>query len=434
MNDNHIEIKERRNGLLTKGVLFLVFSLLSLIIALLPYLIKSLAANGLAFYLSGGIAFALFATMFVFLLIKECKPDNAILLNSHGFTDKNNIGDNIEIEWTNVSSVKLMGKKEMPYLGITLENADLVMVHMKKSFVSEMRENIEEGLPHILISQKEIRFPINELKDLFVKFTREARALKNDAPLKPKNNPFTTEDVLRAFGKLDDTAAKAPIEESDEEPDNTSSLSDEKEEQDEETIAPSIDIIEQKATDDTTESTQEADCTAQPESISRKPNEGEAESIDSFYEMLIRQAESVKSCEATKIDQAEASNNEADTSSPSEQNSENQHSSDESDVLADEINELLSKTRSSKIAEIEKMLSEKDVPYSSVRKDSLPSNQDEVYSTLVKDDIKAEDDFITVPEEAEEQKDKNLKNESAKTNSMGDTKEFYPEIIHFDDM
>ena len=99
MNDNHIEIKERRNGLLTKGVLFLVFSLLSLIIALLPYLIQSLEPNGLAFYLSGGIAFALFATMFVFLLIKECRPDNAILLNSHGFTDRNNIGDNIEIEW-----------------------------------------------------------------------------------------------------------------------------------------------------------------------------------------------------------------------------------------------------------------------------------------------------------------------------------------------
>ena len=205
MNDNHIEIKERRSSLIAKGIIFLFLSVFSLTITLLPYLVSEFKEKATAFYLGGGIAFCCFATIFVFLLFKECKPDSIIVLNSRGFKDFKNVGANVEIEWTNVASIKLMGKKETPYLGITLENADIVMAHMKKPYAEDMRENIEEGLPHILLSQRDIRYPINELKELFVKFTREARALKNNIPSKPKNNPFTTEDVLRAFGKLDTT-------------------------------------------------------------------------------------------------------------------------------------------------------------------------------------------------------------------------------------
>jgi hypothetical protein len=153
MNDNHIEIKERRASLVAKGIIFLFLAVFSLSIALLPYIIDEFKNNALTFYLAGGIAFCFFATMFIFLLFKECKPDNIIVLNSRGFIDNKNVGPNIEIEWTNVATVKLMGKKETPYLGITLENSDLVMAHMKKQYVEEMRENIEEGLPHILLSQ-----------------------------------------------------------------------------------------------------------------------------------------------------------------------------------------------------------------------------------------------------------------------------------------
>ena len=65
-----------------------------------------------------------------------------------------------------------------------------------------MRENIEQSLPTILIPQSSVRISIKELKALFSKFSREARALESDTLKKPKNNPFTTDDVLRAFGKL----------------------------------------------------------------------------------------------------------------------------------------------------------------------------------------------------------------------------------------
>lgn len=418
MNENHIEIKERRSSLVAKGIIFLFLAVFSLSIALLPYILSVFKDNALAFHLSGGIAFCFFATMFVFLLFKECKPDSAIILNSHGFIDNKNIGANIEIEWTNVASVKLMGKKETPYLGITLENADLVMAHMKKPYIEEMRENIEEGLPHILLSQNEIRYPINELKDLFVKFTREARALKNDNPTKPKNNPFTTEDVLRAFGKLE------PIKE--------------------ETIEDAPVEAEEIRTTDVNNSVCE-ESVYQEQADSEAPQtstEDAIKSIDSFYEMLLRQSESAKTetaksdAETNAADQTtdesakEAAVEETMTASPSEAESNDVQSveTDDSEELSEEIIELISKAKSSKISEIEKMLNEKDVPFSTAR-----VNEDaDIFSfePPVNEETALVDDF----KEIDLNDNECIISVDEKHDDMGDTKEFYPEIVHFDDI
>ncbi len=442
MNDNHIEIKERRSSLLAKGIIFLFLSLISLIIALLPYIVISLRDNSLVFYLSGGISFAFFATMFVFLLVKECKPDNALILNLHGFTDRKNIGENIEIEWTNVASVKLMGKKEMPYLGITLENADLVMVHMKKSLVDEMRENIEEGLPHILISQKEIRYPINELKDLFVKFTREARALKNDAPVKPKNNPFTTEDVLRAFGKLDEVK---PVERNLPEDDvrvfeatHTNSDNTETKTDEDNFIPPIVDIIEQEGAN--FEKDSQIEPTDNISEVIEKSNDNKEEikSVDSFYELLIRQAESVQSKEGAIESTNDPLDNECSNVSvidviaqtPCEEVNINNDLCDttekvDENELSDEMIQLISKAKSSKIAELEKILNEKDVPFSAMRSNSIA---DDSKNDISEEPTETVEDPKPVAETSASVEDKK------KPDSMGDTKEFYPEIVRFDDI
>ncbi len=390
MNDNHIEIKEMRSSLIARGIIFLFLAVFSLSIALLPYIIKDFSDNALTFYLGGGIAFCIFATLFVFLLFKECKPDSIIVLNSRGFTDKKNIGANVEIEWTNVASVKLMGKKETPYLGITLENVDIVMAHMKKPNVEEMRENIEEGLPHIILSQREIRYPINDLKDLFVKFTREARVLKNDAPTKPKNNPFTTEDVLRAFGKLD------PIEPKEELPDNKT----------EENVYESTEAFEQSS----------EPVSAEPLDTYENVNEtdDEIKSIDSFYESLILKTESINTAEQVVNEVTEEENVEEEA--PASQ-CENDSSSDNN--LQNEFDELIAKARSSKISEIEKLLNEKDIPFSA---GSKKENNTEPVSVKPTEEV----DETTVNNEN--------KKDGSKTDSMGNTKEFYPEIIHFDDL
>lgn len=389
MNDNHIEIKERRGSLIAKGVIYLFLTVFSLTIALLPYIFSEFQDNSLIFSLSGGIAFCSFATLFVFLLFKECKPDSIMVLNSHGFTDRKNIGANIEIEWTNVSSVKLMGKKEMPYLGITLENADLVMAHMKKPYVEEMCQNIEEGLPHILLSQREIRYPISELKDLFVKFTREARALKNDVPLKPKNNPFTTEDVLRAFGKL------------------------EPKENEENSVDESI--IEDTA-EISSESSNAVNEVVQKETARVKEEHmSETQSIDSFYEALLRQSETATASEPVIENIPEE--HIAPVSVEAEAN--------ENNGLPDEFMELMTKAKSSKIAEIEKMLNDSDVPFSVARsEEKVAPIESEKDSTSVQNIQKTEDDAKTDETSAN----------TLKQQSMSDTKEFYPEIIHFDDI
>ena len=468
MNDNHIEIKERRASLVAKGIIFLFLAVFSLTIALLPYIVDEFKDNSLAFYLAGGIAFCFFATMFIFLLFKECKPDNILILNSRGFTDNKNIGSNIEIEWTNVATVKLMGKKETPFLGITLENADLVMVHMKKPYAEEMRENIEEGLPHILLSQKEIRYPINELKDLFVKFTREARALKNDVPTKPKNNPFTREDVLRAFGQLD------PIE------DNKEVASQEAQEAPE-----NIETVYKSTNSYYTDNTDDDENFEEEQSVNEKENDeaNEIKSVDSFYEMILKQAESVKAepnqPEQNIVTKEDSKPEDSDNLAEDTDNSDNAKEIND-DVLSEDIIELLSKAKSSKITEIEKLLNSNDVPFSSVKsekkseeiptsqamesaefsteaankvendsediKTEEPINETEISEEPEKDDIKDDNPFVIhfdPPEQSvifefgkEDSETDLIQNseETKKADNMGDTKEFYPEIIHFDDI
>ncbi len=468
MTENHIEIKERHASLVAKGIIFLFLAVFSLTIALLPYIVDEFKDNSLTFNLAGGIAFCFFATMFIFLLFKECKPDNILVLNSRGFTDNKNIGSHIEIEWTNVATVKLMGKKETPFLGITLENADLVMVHMKKPYAEEMRENIEEGLPHILLSQKEIRYPINELKDLFVKFAREARALKNDIPAKPKNNPFTREDVLRAFGQLDPLVE----EKSDASPE-------EREEQHENNEA-----VYENSYCDYNDSDAEQNTDEDAQSVNEKEADDvkEIKSIDSFYEMILKQAESVQTeshSTETISDESEKNITEASKTHFEDKATSDNDTLSAEDTLSEDILELLSKAKSSKIAEIEKLLNEKDTltPSSETENEieKIPDPQQNVSNEIVNDscnslDNNAEDDFSEEqaeekPEDNHTKEDENNENpfimnlkapdqsemfyfgneyletnsnesseETKKADPMGDTKEFYPEIIHFDDI
>lgn len=202
MKEKSIIVKERSNGLIAKGLTFLAFMLISLLFALLPLLVSGISGIAAYFYIAGGILFAIFTALFIALLYRECNPRDAIILNAHGFTDIKNIGAGIEIEWTNVASVKLINRRDNPLLGIKLENTDIVLAKMKKNKANEMRENIEDNLPAILIAQNDVKIPIEELKNHFTRLARDARILEQAPPSRPKVNPFTTDDVLRAFGKL----------------------------------------------------------------------------------------------------------------------------------------------------------------------------------------------------------------------------------------
>ena len=353
MNDSKLEIKEQRKGLFAKGITYLFLMITSLLIAFLPLLYSNFKSNALIFYIIGGIAFALFSFLFAFLLYKECNPRNALIINSHGFKAIKHVGADIEIEWTNVASVKMLGKKETPFLGISLENCDIVIAKMGKKEADEMRENIEENLPHILISQNELRTPVREIKDLFVKFVRESRALENDVPKKTKVNPFSTDDVLRAFGQL----PKEP----DRKIENTS------------------DTPESDSKPDTSESNQainnpfpkETENTETSNNTSAAP----IQNNDSFYSLLKQQLDLPdKNISDVEKDDIQSPINEHEANVEFTQPNDIENSNDNTEKMPEELLEILSRAKSSKIDELGKMLNN-NAPVSFSQKHTVESNK-----------------------------------------------------------
>ncbi|MBO5915232.1 MAG: hypothetical protein J6Q72_07775 [Clostridia bacterium] len=396
MNESNINIKERNSNMLVQGVLYLFGSVMSLIIALTPFLSSDAMKIKTVFYIVGGALFALFASMFVLLLYKECNPKNAIVITSRGFYDRNNVGEGILVEWTNVASVKMLKRNQNPFFGIILENTDIVLAQMNKKNSEEMRENIEENLPHIIISQKEVRTPIKDINDIFVKLIRESRVLKHDSDRKAKNNPFTTDDVLRAFGKL-------PAKEEDVTQDAVDEVIDQ---QNDEVAANNV----------STASPAPAAVNSEPKDAEESVNE------DSFYAALKQKTDK--------------NNLHEELSTTSESTSTVLNKEDETDVIIDEtddipddmpdeIKEILAKSRSSKISEIEKLLTDSDTPIPHRKQ-----QQEEIAFSATTDsepvdtetfDVNNESDSIDNLEISLNSQDKTTKNAH---DSNTDTKEF----------
>ena len=395
MNNNRMEIKERKADLLSKGICFLFVAIIALVIGLLPLVSKLAAQSPIPFYLVGGILFAVFITLFVILIYREFNPKNALVLTASGFTDKNNVGEGIVIQWTNVASVKLLSRRNVSFLGITLENSDIIIAKMKKSLAEEMRENIEENLPSILISQENVRISVNELKEIFIKYIREARVVENGAPTKPKNNPFSTEDVLRAFGKLpaDEEHTSEPTNPNEDlsEVEATSII----EQEDEKDIAPTVPeepfeepLIVPKAKASTDDSA--------PSSSEMKEDEkANTSSFDSFYEKLQMKAnESAATVTSidTVIEPAQTQNEITEKYiEPIDATSED---------IPDEIKDILNRAKSSKISELGKILNE-DTPFTYANPEKAENTLDTVETPEVnhtdKHELEIDNEFSQQP-------------------------------------
>lgn len=396
MNESNINIKERNSNMLVQGVLYLFGSVMSLIIALTPFLSSDAMKIKTVFYIVGGALFALFASMFVLLLYKECNPKNAIVITSRGFYDRNNVGEDILVEWTNVASVKMLKRNQNPFFGIILENTDIVLAQMNKKNSKEMRENIEENLPHIIISQKEVRTPIKDINDIFVKLIRESRVLKHDSDRKAKNNPFTTDDVLRAFGKL-------PAKEEDVTQDAVDEVIDQ---QNDEVAANDV-----------------STASPAPAAVNKEPKDAE-ESVneDSFYAALKQKTDKNDLHEelSTTSESTSTVSNKEDKTDVIIEETDDIH-----DDMPDEIKEILAKSRSSKISEIEKLLTDSDTPISHRKQ-----QQEEIAVSATTDsesvdtetfDVNNESDSIDNLEISINSQDKTTKNAH---DSNTDTKEF----------
>lgn len=318
MNETII-IKERRNDLLIKGIPLLVLIIASLILTFAPEIFTGISIMPSFFYLAGGLLTLLFGTLFVLVILRQSKPDTAMILTSRGFTDIRNIGEDIEVSWTNVASARIIDSEGEKMLGISLENPDIVMEKMEKRPAAEMRANLEDNLPAIIILQSDVLTDLNELKDIFNRFAREARTLKTSAPKKQKNNPFTTEDVLRAVGKLPADETEAPETE-------------ERRPADEPAAA-------ETSTDTHKEAPEKA---AQPASA--------ADDGDSFFNMILGSgAEKDDKGAAAPAAPAKPAREEAAPAAPAAEKTAD-------DELPPEAREMLSKVRSSRITELEKIL------------------------------------------------------------------------------
>ena len=78
MNKQHIEIKEKRNSFLLKGSGYLILTVDSLFVTLLPYVSSELSASKLYFFLFGGAAFVAFTINFVLHIYNEQNPRSVI--------------------------------------------------------------------------------------------------------------------------------------------------------------------------------------------------------------------------------------------------------------------------------------------------------------------------------------------------------------------
>lgn len=357
-NNNHISVKARNASFLAKGILWLMLMLLSLACAMLPVFTSLSGGTAVALSAVGGVAFVASTAMFVMLIVREVRPIDALVLDQRGFRENLHLLG-ADVEWTNVAEVGIYGTKKSPMFGITLENNDIVLDRLRKRAAEEMRDNIEENLPSILIAQSEIKMPLNELRELFNRFIREARTLEGTATVKQKSNPFTTDDVLRAFGKLpNDNSAK-----------------------------PQNDGTDIKIPDDIKTKAEPA-------------NDADGEDED-FYARMLRMAEKGDNSAPAEPEKA-VEPSVPDTAEPIAETAKkavDESSAYDSGDMPEEFRAILNRPRSGRIAEIERMLDDPSIPFSASRNNPAPEDTETMPDIPAEKTDKDGADTVSIQEE-----------------------------------
>lgn len=368
MNKQHIEIKEKRNSFLLKGSGYLILTVVSLFVTLLPYVSSELSASKLCFFLFGGAAFVAFTINFVLHIYNELNPRSVIFISEKGFTDIINIGE-YEIEWTNVASVRLLKKPTAQYLGIYLDNNDLVIESIKTKKAENIKSNLEDNLPAIIIDANRVRTSLSELKEIFTERVKEARKVEEDHYQRPKNNPFTTEDVLRAFGKVSANEETTDISADSEyvSPENNDNETD-----------VSIDEDFNNIINDLS--------TFVPDEFESNAPKADNELTDNCIEHATDLSATLiftpeDQCSKTEDTESELTFDIGNVDFSLELDSPE---TDEENHL-NEVDDILSRAKSTKISEIEKMLSESEMPFSFSRIESSCDTNDDNSSDLSKE-------------------------------------------------
>ncbi len=171
MENNDTIIKAKRLPSLFLAFFSIIFLFASIYCIILPA--TNTLTGSYAIYLKivylviGCIGTAFFGYKTTFHVIKLISPPKSVIITDEGIFDYTIPDGGIAfVSWDNIADIKLFGDKKCDWLGISLRTTKKVFMGLTKSARNEISDNIDAGMPAIIIKANDISIDIYELRDL----------------------------------------------------------------------------------------------------------------------------------------------------------------------------------------------------------------------------------------------------------------------------
>lgn len=171
METKDMIIKARRVPSLLYALVSLVFLFASIYCVILPA--TDTLSGPLALYIKivyliiGCIGIAFFGYKATYHIIKLISPPIAIIITDEGLLDHTiPEGGLAYVAWENIAEVKMFGDKKCDWLGISLRTTSKVFMGLTKASRTEISDNIDSGMPAIIIKASDISIDIYELRSI----------------------------------------------------------------------------------------------------------------------------------------------------------------------------------------------------------------------------------------------------------------------------
>lgn len=177
MKTDNIRIKKKDSQFLIAGFIYLAIVLLGIFLISVPFL--SFAPQGANMKAGltalGAICLITGIALYGVLMFRGIRPQDALVITNKGFTNHLVGGkEGVYIEWIQVTSIRIFGMSKSPMLGLTLENNDAYLASLEGKDKHAAQDNVELGLPIVVIPQKDIVVPLAELKALCSRMVKGA--------------------------------------------------------------------------------------------------------------------------------------------------------------------------------------------------------------------------------------------------------------------
>jgi len=145
----------------------LIFALICLFAPFLP-IINTLPKTMLSVYMIiGGVCTPFFAFVLCYCILNMTSPTTGFTITEKGFTDYTMADGGVGfIPAEAIISLKLFGdknKQSKQFLGIRLDNSNIAAFGKTKKARQEIQNNIESGMPAIILRQCDLKISIREL-------------------------------------------------------------------------------------------------------------------------------------------------------------------------------------------------------------------------------------------------------------------------------